>query len=192
MLKAVRAADIVLSNGAGLYISPYAVLARKPLIFRHTNYQVSAVDGAGFIYGEVAPLTPWASIVYHAGKRQSLRRVLRDGPKMLLTRLFAKYLVTANVAISDWMAYRQPLPRQLRIHNPFPIHRFAKARKTDAATYTADVLFLGRLTAEKGVDTLLRAVGVLAKAGTPGAVSTHRRRCLPAGTAGLSRGTGYL
>lgn len=163
--QAVGQCDLVLSNGAGLYIAPHAVIGHKPLIFIHQNYQVTSVEGAGFIYGEVSPLTPWASIFYHVRKRKSLRRVLRDGPKMLVTRFFAKHLVTVNVAISDWMLRRQPLPRQIRIYNPFPIHRFAASAEAIPEEYEADLLFLGRLTAEKGVDTLLNSLRILAKVG---------------------------
>ena len=154
-------ADIVLSNGAGLYISPYAVLAKTPLIFRHTNYQVSAVEGAGYIDDEVAPLSPWASIFYHVRKKKSLRRVFRDAPKMLIVRFFAKHLVTANIAISDWMAMRQALPRQIRIYEPFPINRFSEVRQSVVSTPGDVVLFLGRLTGEKGVDTLIRSIAIL-------------------------------
>ena len=165
LTKLAGEADLVLSNGVGLYVTPHALLSGTPLILRHSNYQVSAVEATGFIYGRPAPMTPWKSIWFHLSRPRSLRRVLRDGPKMLVVRFIAQHLTAANVAISDWMVYRQPLAKQVRIHNPFPITRFERARAVGWEDANYDVVFLGRLSDEKGVDTLIEAIGLLREAG---------------------------
>jgi glycosyltransferase involved in cell wall biosynthesis len=69
-------------------------------------------------------------------------------------------LVDKNVAITNWVATRQPMPNQVVIYNPFPLTRFKKVT-TSAEGARYDFLFVGRLTGEKGVDTLLRALADL-------------------------------
>jgi len=153
--RLAKAADLVFSNGANLYCAPWSILARKPVIMRHTGYQVAAIDGAGWHKGKLAPLRPIPSFIHHI-KHGHPVNTIRGIFKVTVLRLFAKHFVAANVAISDWMKMRHPLPNQLRIHNPFPIVKFVDAVNT-TGVYEYDFFFLGRLVTEKGIDLLLEA-----------------------------------
>ncbi len=153
--RLVKATDLIFSNGASLYCAPWSILARKPVVMRHTGYQVAAIDGAGWYNGKLAPLRPIPSFLHHL-RYGKFPNTIRGIFKVTTLRLFAKHFVAANVAISDWMMKRHPLPNQLRIHNPFPIVKFVDAVNT-TGEYEYDFFFLGRLVTEKGVDLLMEA-----------------------------------
>ncbi|THH39276.1 glycosyltransferase family 4 protein [Neolewinella litorea] len=155
LLDLVRWSDLVFCNGASLYIAPYTLLVRRPVVMRHDGYQVSCIDGAGWYAGGPAPLRPLPSFWYHL-KRGNPFFALRGLLKVTALRLYANHVVRANVAISDWMKDRHPLSNHVRIHNPFPISKFAGARNTDGS-YDYDFFFLGRLISEKGVAVLIDA-----------------------------------
>ena len=147
-------ADVVLFNGASLALQPWLVLSRKPYVWVHVGYQVSCIDGLGWINGQAAPLSPWASFIFHARREGPLRGLI-GAMKLLVRRTVAKHLVERNVAITHWMAKAQPLPRQVQIYNPFPIDRFRDAAPVNAAPF--DFVYLGRMVSEKGVNTLIQA-----------------------------------
>jgi len=151
----VRKCDLVFSNGASLYAAPWVLLARKPILLRHTGYQVACIDGAGWYAGQPAPLRPLPSFAHHL-RHGKLGNTIRGIFKVTALRLFARTYVSANVAISDWMLHKHPLPNQLRIHNPFPISKFVDGINT-SGTYEYDFFFLGRLVTEKGVNLLVEA-----------------------------------
>jgi glycosyltransferase involved in cell wall biosynthesis len=154
-LELVRGADLVHTNGASLALFPYAKLAGKPFLWTHQGYQLVAVDGLGWLDGQPAPLTPLASLRLHARKR-GLRAAAFEAAKLGVRRAVG-HIVEKNVAISSWVAMRQPLPNQIVIHNPFPLARFKRQTAvTSNARY--DFLYVGRLVSEKGVGTLLNAL----------------------------------
>lgn len=162
-LKLVAAADIVISKGASLALLPYCLLVGKPFIWVHSGYQASCVDGLGWVDGEAAPMTPRASLAFHY-RRSGLLFALKAAGKLYLRRLACHRLVAVNIAVSDWVAMRQPFANQVRIHNPFPLHRFAVVATADAAASPRYAfLYLGRLVSEKGVGTLIRALALLAR-----------------------------
>ena len=164
--RLAKETDLIFSNGASLYAAPYVLLTGKPIIMRHTGYQVAAIDGAGWYDGKIAPLRPLPSFAFHL-KHGQLGNTLRGIAKVTALRLFAKRFVTVNVAISDWMMRRHPLPNQVRIHNPFPISKFVDGRN-ESGTYEYDFFFLGRLVTEKGVNLLIEAFAtVQERAGNP-------------------------
>lgn len=154
----VRAADLVHSNGASLALFAHAKAAGKPFVWTHQGYQMVSVDGLGWLDGKAAPLSPLASLRLHARKR-GVRRAGIEAVKLGLRRAVGR-LVDKNVAITNWVAMRQPLPNQIVIYNPFPLGRFKRdAGATPAAAY--DFLYVGRLVSEKGVGTLLQALASL-------------------------------
>lgn len=154
-LTLVRAVDLVHSNGASVALFPYAKLARKPFIWTHQGYQMMSVDGLGWADDGPAPMNPMASLLFHT-RRRGLRAGAVEAVKLGLRRAIGRF-VDKNVAITRWMAARQPLHNQIIIYNPFPLARFRQVANFAGAQY--DFLFVGRLVSEKGVRTLLRALG---------------------------------
>jgi len=157
-IKLIRQADIVLSKGASLVMVPYCLLLSRPFIWVHSGYQASCIDGLGWVDGEPAPLTPAASVAFHY-RRSGLFYALKNAIKLYIRRFACKHIVAMNVAVSDWMAMRQPFDKQIRIHNPFPIYRFADDTQVAKSKY--DFLYLGRLVSEKGIGTLIKALALL-------------------------------
>lgn len=149
----VRWADVVLFNGASLALQPWVLLARKPFVWVHVGYQAGCIDGLGWVDNAPAPMTPWASVRFHA-RRSGWPRALREGLKLALRRAMALHGVDRNVAITHWMDAALPLPRQQHIYNPFPIAQFAGADRPDPEF---DFFYMGRIVQEKGVDVLVRA-----------------------------------
>jgi len=162
-MRAVKNADIVYSNGASLYCVFWSMIFRKKFVWTHTGYQVSCIDGLGWHKGAPAPISPLRSFFFHL-KTEGLFKASRGIAKVMALRFVAKNYAAKNVAISDWMVSRQPLPRQIRIHNPFPINKFVNPNSTDEIKY--DFIFLGRLVSEKGVNTLINAFASVAKSVT--------------------------
>jgi len=153
----VKWADVVLFNGASLELQPWIILYGKPFVWVHVGYQVSCIDGLGWVDGFKAPITPFPSIVYHI-KLKGLAWGLKAGSKLFLRRFVANNLITKNIAITQWMKDKQPLPRQVHIYNPFPVSQFI----TDTpAEPEYDFIYLGRLVSEKGVSTLLKAFALV-------------------------------
>jgi glycogen synthase len=159
-IKLVRNADIVISKGASVAMIPYCLLLFKPFIWIHSGYQASCDDGLGWVDGEPAPLTPKASIAFHY-RRSGLLYAAKAAFKLYLRRFACRHVVAMNVAITDWVAMRQPFKKQIRIYNPFPIYRFSGAPQAQETKY--DFVYLGRLVSEKGVDTLIKAFAQVVK-----------------------------
>ena len=158
-MKLVFNADLILSKGASLALVPYCLLLAKPFVWIHSGYQASCVDGLGWVDGVPAPLTPRASLLFHY-RRRGLLYAAKAAFKLYLRRFACRHIVDMNVAVSDWVAMRQPFKNQIRIHNPFPIFRFSNdAPPAAGATY--QFLYLGRLVSEKGVGTLIKAFGLM-------------------------------
>jgi glycosyltransferase involved in cell wall biosynthesis len=157
-IKLVFGAQVVISKGASLVMVPYCLLLRRPFVWIHSGYQASCVDGLGWVDGDPAPLTPKASIVFHY-RRSGLLYAAVAALKLYIRRFACKHMVSMNVAVSDWVAMRQPFERQVRIYNPFPIYRFTSPSRASEPKY--HFFYLGRLVSEKGVGTLIKALGVL-------------------------------
>lgn len=158
-IKLIFNADMVVSKGASLALVPWCFLLIKPFIWIHSGYQASCVDGLGWVDGEPAPLTPLASVAFHY-RRSGLRFAIGAAFKLFVRRFACKHIVSMNVAVSDWVAMRQPFKKQIRIHNPFPIHRFASGDGPPVEP-GYHFLYLGRLVSEKGVGTLLKALALM-------------------------------
>lgn len=153
----IKWADVILFNGATLALQPWIMLLRKPFVWVHIGYQVSCIDGLGWVDGKPAPLKPFSSFLYH--KRISgWSWAIKHGLKLIIRRSVAKYFVTKNIAITKWMYSMQPLPRQVHIYNPFPLNKFAVA---PSAVHEYDFFYLGRIVSEKGVLTLLNAFSLV-------------------------------
>ncbi len=160
----VQWADVVLFNGASLALQPWVLLQRKPFVWVHVGYQAACIDGLGWVDNAPAPLTPLASVRFHA-RRSGWGFALREGLKLALRRSVAKHAVHRNVAITRWMDQALPLPRQVQIYNPFPIAQFAGA---DRPNLEFEFFYMGRMVQEKGVDVLVHAFAEVRRRHGPG------------------------
>ena len=154
-IRLILWADIVYSNGATLALLPLVKILRRPYAWTHVGYQASCIDGLGWVDGEPAPIDPIGSIKYH-WKKRGLSYTVIGALKLFIRRFVANYMVDLNIAITDWVAKRQPFKKQVKIYNPTPLDRFRTPSKVSDIEY--DFVYLGRLVSEKGVSTLLNAL----------------------------------
>ena len=155
----VKEADVVFSNGASLVPVPYCALLGKPFVWTHQGYQILCIDGLGWNMTEATPRTPLASIRYWM-KQKGFLYGLKEGMTLLVRNRVARHFAY-NVACSAWIYKRLDLkPPDVTIINRLDHSTFRKTRDIKAEK-EFDFVFLGRLSGEKGVDTLLRATGIL-------------------------------
>ncbi|MFB2922036.1 glycosyltransferase family 4 protein [Aerosakkonema funiforme] len=152
-----RQCDLVHSNGASVAMFPFAKLNNKPFIWTHNGYQVSCIDGLGWVDGEPAPITPLASINYH-WQKNGLIYVLKESVKLYIRRYVADN-VDLNIACSNWVAKRQTCKNQVVAHTPYSLNKFKAAKNIQNHQY--DFIYVGRLVSEKGVPDLIRAFHLL-------------------------------
>ncbi len=157
-LKLVKNHDLIHSNGASLALFFISKLLLKPFCWTHGGYQLSCIDGLGWVEGEKAPLSPWPSINYHKKKR-GFTYAIKEGLKLYLRRWVGN-IVDANIAVTNWVASRQPLSKQRVIYNPFPLDNFYIIKESPKKY---DFVFLGRLVSEKGVPDLIKAFDIVHK-----------------------------
>ena len=155
-----RQCDLVHSNGASLAMFPFAKLNNKPFIWTHNGYQISCVDGLGWVDGEPTPMTPIASLTYHCQKK-GLFYFLKESLKLALRRYVATQ-VDLNIAATKWVAKRQPLKNQIVAYTPYPLNQFKQSKMVDPKNY--DFIYVGRLVSEKGVSDLIRAFHLIVSA----------------------------
>lgn len=157
-LTLVREHDIVHSNGASMALFFHAKVLGKPFVWTHGGYQLSCVDGLGWVDGIRAPLTPLQSLRFHY-YRKGIVFVFREAIKLVLRRWVGKR-VNANIAVTQWVASRQPLLRQSVIYNPFPLDKFSKVKHSEQIY---DFIYVGRIVSEKGLPDLLKAFALVLK-----------------------------
>jgi glycosyltransferase involved in cell wall biosynthesis len=162
-LTLTRKFDIVHSNGASVALYPFAKLSSKPFIWTHNGYQVSCVDGLGWVDGEPTPMTPLASLAYHFRKK-GLFSALKESIKLGVRRYVANH-VDLNIAATNWVAKRQSLQNQVVAYTPYPLNRFKDAKKINH-NCKYDFIYVGRLVSEKGIPDLIQAFKLLIT--TPG------------------------
>jgi glycosyltransferase involved in cell wall biosynthesis len=174
----VKQSSIVHSNGSSMAMFPYARVAGRPFVWTHNGYQVSCVDGLGWADGEPAPITAVASLRHHYA-RAGLAHLLRESVKLAVRRCVARH-VDLNIACTRWVAYRQPLRKQVVAYTPYDLERFAHAARNERPVY--DFVYVGRLVSEKGLPDLLKALHLLL------ASPDHRNRTLAVVGDGYLRG----
>ncbi|MEC4891505.1 MAG: glycosyltransferase family 4 protein [Oscillatoria sp. PMC 1051.18] len=152
-----RKCDLIHSNGASVAMFPFAKINKKPFIWTHNGYQVSCVDGLGWVDGEPAPMSPWSSLKYHFQKK-GLLHFCRESIKLAVRRYVANQ-VDLNIACTNWVAQRQPLKKQIVAYTPYCLSQFEVAPKNQPKKY--DFIYVGRLVSEKGLIELIRAFHLL-------------------------------
>jgi glycosyltransferase involved in cell wall biosynthesis len=162
LLALIARAEVVHGNGASFAAVLPALLLGRPALWTHVAWQLLSVDGLGWADGLPTPLAPSASLAYYKS-RLNLLPWLRQCV-LLHARRWLAGRIAANVAISQWMLQRQPLPRQQLIPNPVALPAYAWS---NPAHRPIPLLFLGRLVSEKGFDVLLHALALLAKQPDP-------------------------
>jgi glycosyltransferase involved in cell wall biosynthesis len=153
ILTLMRQHDVICNIELSMKFFVLSKIARKPLIWLHNGYKLLCIDAFGWYEDGPAPMSPWASICFYR-KHKGLKFALEQGIK-LYSRRWASKFIFKNVAVSEWVAKRQPLRNQVQIYAPFPVANFLPINGQLNKEY--DFLFFGRLVAEKGVDVLLRA-----------------------------------
>jgi glycosyltransferase involved in cell wall biosynthesis len=157
-LDLARECDIIHSNGASVAMYPYARLGGKPFVWTHNGYQVSCVDGLGWVDGEPTPMTPFKSLAYHFKKKGWLSGA-KESVKLATRRYIANH-VDLNIAATHWVAKRQPLKNQVVAYTPYPINRF-KSANIITSGWIYDFIYVGRLVSEKGLPDLIKAFKLL-------------------------------
>lgn len=157
-LELAKNASIIHANGASVAWYPYAKLTNTPFVWTHNGYQVSCVDGLGWLDGQSAPLTPMASLKYHWQKKGTIY-IIKEAIKLGFRR-YVMYNVDRNIAGSQWVAKKQPLPNQVIGLTPYPISDMTTT-KNIIKPKKYDFIFVGRLVSEKGVDDLIKAFHLL-------------------------------
>jgi glycosyltransferase involved in cell wall biosynthesis len=160
-IQLAKESDIIFSNGASLYMLPFAILTRKPFIWKHCGYQAVALDGLGWYKNQAAPLSPLKSFWFHL-RNNRVGTTIRSFIRVVLIQLASRYYVKTNIVISKWMSNVLHLPRQIHIYEPFFLNHSKLTSKTNVDE-RYDFFFLGRLVSEKGVDVLLKAFSLLVK-----------------------------
>jgi glycosyltransferase involved in cell wall biosynthesis len=149
--------DLVHSNGASVAMFPFAKLTNKPFIWTHNGYQVSCIDGLGWVDGEPSPMTPINSLKYHF-RKNGFNFVLKESIK-LAARRFVANNVDLNIACSNWVAKRLQCKNQVVAYTPYSLNKFKGAKTNQNHEY--DFIYVGRLVSEKGVSDLIRAFHLL-------------------------------
>jgi glycogen synthase len=152
-IRLILWADLVYSNGASLALLFFAKLLFKPFVWKHAGYQASCIDGLGWVDGIAAPLDPWGSVRFHF-RESGFFYTMSGTVKLFIRRFAAKHIVNMNIAITSWVADRQPFKKQIIIYNPSPLYKFISPSKKVSMEY--DFLYIGRLVSEKGLKVLLQ------------------------------------
>lgn len=152
-LAIARECSLIHANGSSVAMYFYARLAKKPFIWTHNGYQISCVDGLGWVDGVPTPMTPGASLKYYLQSKGWLY-FLKEALKLTLRRYIANY-VDLNIACTNWVAQKQPLPNQIVAYTPYPLKKFQQLVHITKHIY--DFIYVGRLVSEKGVSDLIKA-----------------------------------
>lgn len=159
LFKLVRQADLIHSAGPALPPLVIGWLLRKPVVLEHSGYQSICPNGI-LVYGPSRSLCPGHFMAHryldcvrcNAGEMGwfgSMRSLLATFPRRWLCARVAR-----NVAPSGHIAKRINLPREEIIYHGVPQVPLPNDRHLSSPPRFA---YVGRLVAEKGVDTLLEA-----------------------------------
>lgn len=160
--RAARRADLVHASGFSMLAFPIAAAARRPLVFTHHGYQAACLVGNGWHDGPRCDYR-LARCVRLTVRQRGVALAARQIVRHAIART-ALPIAAAHVAVSRFVERVIRAPRTRVVYNC-----------ADSAVFRPDrslrpgerFLFIGRFVAEKGVDTLLRAVARCAELHSP-------------------------
>lgn len=162
LARAARRADLVHASGFSILAFPIAASARRPLVFTHHGYQAACLVGNGWHDGPRCDYRLGRCVALTARQR-GLAHAARQLARHAAGRT-ALPAAAANVAVSRFVERVVRAPRSCVVHNCADTSVF----QPDASQPRGvRFLFVGRFVAEKGIDTLLRAVARCARLGSP-------------------------
>jgi len=162
MARAAKRADLVHASGFSVLAYAIAAVARRPLVFTHHGYQATCLVGNGWHDGPRCEyrLTRCASLT---ARQRGVAHAARQLVRHAVGRA-ALPAAAAHVAVSRYVHDVIRAPRSSVVHNCADTSVFHPDPSRPAGER---FLFVGRFVAEKGVDTLLRAVARCARLGSP-------------------------
>lgn len=150
-----RRNDLVHSNGFSLLAVHIARRSGRPLIFTHAGLQAACLEGAGWHGGRSCGNALMRCAALTASNR-GWPRMLRQLARYPVGR-GALYLAAQNVCVSHFIADSIRAPRTAVIQNCVDSALFTPGA---ASGPRERFLFFGRFSAEKGVETVLRALAL--------------------------------
>ncbi len=180
LAKLIFSSDVVLLAGPAIGPLSLALLLRKPVVVEHHGYQANCPNGLLLFEPTKSPC-PGHYMLHHyseclrcnagqAGWFTSLRWLMLTAPRRWLCAR-----ASVNLCITEHVAQRVQLPHSTVIYYGVPKppavaitalaqataprHAQGQSRRSLSAAY------VGRLVQEKGVETLIRAMGLVREQG---------------------------
>ncbi|MFZ0036762.1 MAG: glycosyltransferase family 4 protein [Candidatus Acidiferrales bacterium] len=170
LIRLIRTSEVVHLAGPALLPLFLSWLLRKKFVIQHHNYQAVCPDGLllqnpdrspcpnHFLNGRIRNCVRCHAT--NVGWRRSFWHAALAYPRLWLSRR-----AVANVAVSDHAAKRLSLPASRTIYNGTRSHTGLAATHNMSASPAPCVVYVGRLTPDKGVSVLISAAIELAEQG---------------------------
>ncbi len=170
LFQLIRESDIVHLAGPALLPLFISWILGKKIVIQHHNYQAVCPDGLLLQNPDRSPCPNHflngrtrECVRCHAtnvGWRRSVRHTALAFPRLWLSRR-----VAANVSVSDYSAERLSLPSSRTIYNGTQTLTGAAPRHKMSSSFAPCIVYIGRLTPDKGVAVLISAAIELAEQG---------------------------
>jgi glycosyltransferase involved in cell wall biosynthesis len=154
LVRMIRHSDIVQMNTFSAVIAVLAMLARRPIVWQHIDYDTISPRG----------ICAWGGRPCDGSLRRCHACLRRDHSRLgtwravtsLLLKRLSRHVVAANAVSTSYAQSRMRLPRA--IYLPFGIETTAVEPSRRPAPPPLRVLFFGRHIPAKGCDVLVRSV----------------------------------
>lgn len=162
-LHAVRAADALMLNSNCLFVTLVGRLLRRPVVLKlhYVQYQTVHYDYVAMPFGRRIRVELGHLLQAHSSPRYKAEAVGR-----LILRTVVGLLADRVCACSRFCAEQASLPRPVSVlPNPIRIAPDRPARVAAQMDCPHRLVFIGRITRDKGWDTLVEAAALVAEAG---------------------------